>query len=139
MLGQPTPGSANPTNRFTDNSLTTTTATATNNPFNGLLSRSTRVSRYQKKHSLTHTQSFCMTSVQVFFGPLLGFTPSNSKSMHFSPNHSHPFLKHVHTLHQFSKQIDVHIQHDTVMYKAGDKIQSHAIISLYCNKYCVQL
>ena len=82
-------------------------------PFYGSLdfSRTTRVSLYQKKHSLTHTypdhqssficylhllrstasslfnlrawQSFCTTSIQVFFGPSLGLAPSTSYSIHF--------------------------------------------------------
>jgi len=49
-------------------------------------------------HNYQVWQSFSMTSVQVFFGLPLGLTPSTSKSVHFSPNHSHPFLKHVHTI-----------------------------------------
>ena len=80
-------------------------------PFNSLLSGTTRVGRYQKKHSPTHThpdhrtsfiiflhvqrsmasslfslrawQSSRKTSVQVLFGLPLGLGPSTSYSMHF--------------------------------------------------------
>ena len=80
-------------------------------PFNGLLSRTTRVGRYQKKHSPTHThpdhrtsfiiflhlqrsmasslfslrawQSSWTTSLQVLFGLPLGLGPSTTYSMHF--------------------------------------------------------
>jgi len=80
-------------------------------PFNGLLSGTTRVGRYQKKHSPAHThpdhrtsfiiflhlqrsmasslfilrawQSSRTTSVQVLFGLPLGPGPSTSYSMHF--------------------------------------------------------
>ena len=79
--------------------------------FNGLWSRTTRVVRYQKKHSPTHThpdhrtsfinflhllrsiasslfslhawQSSLTTSLQVLFGLPLGLGPSTSYSMHF--------------------------------------------------------
>ena len=79
--------------------------------FNGLWSGTTRVGRYQKKHSPTHTvpdhrtyfinslnllrsiasslfnlsawQSFSTTSLQVLFGLPLGLGPSTSYSMHF--------------------------------------------------------
>ena len=79
--------------------------------FNSLLSGTTRLSRYQKKHSPTHThpddltsfiiflhlqrsmasswfslrawQSSQTTSLQVLFGPPLGLGPSTSYSMHF--------------------------------------------------------
>ena len=80
-------------------------------PFNGRLSRTTRVGRYQKKHSPAHThpgqrtsfitflylqrstasslfslracQSSRTTSFQVLFGLPLGLEPSTSYSMHF--------------------------------------------------------
>ena len=80
-------------------------------PFNGLLSGTTRVGRYQKKHSPTHThpdhrtsfiiflhlhrsmasslfslrawQSSRTTSLQVLFGLPLGLGPSTSYSTHF--------------------------------------------------------
>jgi len=79
-------------------------------PFYSPLSRTTRVSRYQKKHSSTHhpahhpifisffhlprsiasflfklraLQSFCTTSVHVIFGLPLGLEPSTSYSIHF--------------------------------------------------------
>ena len=80
-------------------------------PFNGLLSGTTRVGQYQKKHSPTHThpghrtsfiiflhlqrsmasflfslrawQSSRTTSLQVLFGLPLGLGPSTSYSMHF--------------------------------------------------------
>ena len=80
-------------------------------PFNGSLSRTTRVCRYQKKHSPTHThpghrtsfiiflhllrstassvfslwprQSSLTTSLQVLFGLPLGPGPSISYSIHF--------------------------------------------------------
>jgi len=85
----------------------------THNHFTALwiLSGITQVSWYQKKHSPTHTscdhqpsfisflhllryiasslfnlrawQSFCTTSVQVFFGLVLGLAPSTSYSIHF--------------------------------------------------------
>jgi len=38
-----------------------------------------------------------LTSLQVFFGLPIGFTPF-SYSMHFSPNHCHVILKHAHTI-----------------------------------------
>ena len=80
-------------------------------PFNGLLSETTRVGQYQKKHSPTHThpdhrtsfiiflqlqrstasslfslrawQSSRTTSLQVLFGLPLGLGPSTLYSMHF--------------------------------------------------------
>jgi len=79
-------------------------------PFYGPLSGTTRVSRYQKKHSPTHHpdhhptfisffhlprsiasslfklrawQSFCTTSFHVFFGLHLGLEPSTSYSIYF--------------------------------------------------------
>ena len=69
-------------------------------PFNGLWSGTTRVGRYQKKHSPTHThpdhwtsfinfihlhvwQSSRTTSLQVIFGLPLGLGPSTSYTMHF--------------------------------------------------------
>ena len=88
-------------------------------PFNGPLSRTGRVGRYQKKHSPTHThpdhqtcfinilhllqsiasslfnlcawQSFSTTSVQVFFGLPVGLGPSTSSSMHFFTQSSSSF------------------------------------------------
>ena len=88
-------------------------------PFNGRLSRTTRVGRYQKKHSPTHThpgqrtpfitflhlqrstasslfslrawQSSLTTSFQVLFGLPLGLEPSTSYSMHFFTQSSSPF------------------------------------------------
>jgi len=80
-------------------------------PFYGPLSGTTRVSRYQKRHSPTHRpdrhpvfisifhtlrsiasslfilsawESFCTTSVQVLFGLPLGLEPSTSYSIHFT-------------------------------------------------------
>jgi len=79
-------------------------------PFYGRLSGTTRVSRYQKKHSPTHhsdhhpifisffhlpwsiasslfklhaLQSFCTTSVHALFGLSLGLEPYTSYSIHF--------------------------------------------------------
>jgi len=79
-------------------------------PFYGPLCRTTRVSRYQKKHSPTHHpdhhpifisffhlprsiasslfkirawQSFCTISFHVLFGLPLGLEPSTSYSIHF--------------------------------------------------------
>ena len=88
-------------------------------PFNSLLSGTTLVGQYQKKHSPTHThlddrtsfinfllllrsvasslfslrarQSFLTTSVQVFFGVPLGLGPSTSYSMHFFTQSSSSF------------------------------------------------
>ena len=88
-------------------------------PFNGLLSGTTRVSRYQKKHSPTHTlpdhrtsfiiflhlqqsmasslfslrarQSSQTTSLQVLFGLPLGLGTSTSYSMHFFTQSSSSF------------------------------------------------
>ena len=88
-------------------------------PFNGLLSGTTRVGQYQKKHSPTHTHpdhrtSFIMflhlqrsmasslfslrawqssrtTSVQVLFGLLLGLGPSTSYCVHFFTQSSSSF------------------------------------------------
>ena len=78
--------------------------------FYGPLFRTTRVNRYQKKHSPTHRpdhhpifisffhllrstasslfrlcswQSFCTTSLHVLFGLTLGLEPSTSYSIHF--------------------------------------------------------
>ena len=42
-------------------------------------------------------QPLSTTLHQVFFGLPLDLTPATSKSTHFSPNHSRPFLKHAHT------------------------------------------
>ena len=96
--------------------LTTTTGhththTHTQQPFNDLLSGTTRVGQYQKKHSPTHTypnhqlsfinflhllqsiasslfslhawQTFSTTSLQVLFGLPLSLGPSTSYSMDF--------------------------------------------------------
>ena len=88
-------------------------------PFNGRLSGTTRVGRYQKKHSLAHThpgqrtscitflhlqrsmasslfslrawQSSRTTSFQVLFGLPLGLEPSTSYSMHFFTQSSSSF------------------------------------------------
>ena len=87
--------------------------------FNSLLSGTTWVGRYQKKHSPTHThpvhqasfinflhllrsvvssllnlctwQSFSTTSLQVLFGLPLGLGPSTSNSMHFFAQSSSSF------------------------------------------------
>ena len=86
---------------------------------NGPLSGTTRVSRYQNKHSPIHThpvhqtsfinflhllqsiasslfnlrawQSFSTTSLQVLFGLLLGLRPSTSYSIHFFTQSSSSF------------------------------------------------
>jgi len=91
-----------------------------------ILSGTTRASRYQKKHSPTHThrghqsslicfvhllrsiasslfnprawQSFSTISVQVFFDLPLGLAPSTSYSIHSSPNHCLLFATHAHTI-----------------------------------------
>ena len=88
-------------------------------PFNGRLSATTRVGRYQKKHSPAHThpgqrtsfitllhlqrsmasslfslhvwQSSRTTSFQVLFGLPLGLEPSTSYSMHFFTQSSSSF------------------------------------------------
>ena len=88
-------------------------------PFNGRLSGTTRVGRYQKKHSPAHThpgkrtsfitflhlqrsmasslfslrawQSSRTTSFQVLFGLPLGLEPSASYSMHFFTQSSSSF------------------------------------------------
>ena len=88
-------------------------------PFNGRLSGTTRVGRYQKKHSPAHThpgqctsfitflhlqrsmasslfslhawQSSRTTSFQVLFGLPLGLEPSTSYSMHFFTQSSSAF------------------------------------------------
>ena len=91
--------------------------------FYGPLSGTTRVSRYQKKHSSTHHphhhpifisffhppwsiasflfklcawQSFCTTSLHVFFGLPLGLEPSTSYFIHFVTQ-SVCFLQHMPT------------------------------------------
>ena len=94
-----------------------------NNPFNGPLSRLTRVSQYQWKHSLSHTLSswhiitflhfrrpqhlscifvgcdnLFLTSLQLFFGLPLGLTPSTSKSMHFFTESFSSFLQTYHAI-----------------------------------------
>ena len=94
-------------------------------PFNGPLSGSTQVGRYQKKHSPTYThpghqtsfinflhllrstasslfslwawQSLSTTSLQVLFGLPIGLGPSTSYSMHFTM-YSHLFATHAHTI-----------------------------------------
>jgi len=88
-------------------------------PFNGLWSRTTRVGRYQKEHSPTHThpdhrksfiiflhlqwsmasslfilrawQSSRTTSLQVLFGLPLGLGPSTSYRIHFFTQSSSSF------------------------------------------------
>jgi len=94
---------------WTDDSRTSYTQQQ-QQPFNGPLSGTTRVSRYQKKHSPIHQpdhhpifitffhlprsiasslfklracQSFCTTSFHVFFGLPLSLEPSTSYSIHF--------------------------------------------------------
>ena len=42
--------------------------------------------------------SLSTTSFHVFLGLPLCMAPSTSKVTHFSPNHNHPFLEHVHTI-----------------------------------------
>ena len=97
----------------------TLTSNTHTQPFNGLLSGTTRVGRYQKKHSPTHThpdvrtsfiiflhlqwstasslfslrawQSSRITSLQVLFGLPLGLGPSTSYSMHFFTQPSSSF------------------------------------------------
>ena len=67
--------------------------------FNGLLSGTTRVGRYQKKHSPTASSLFSLrawqssrtTSLQVLFGLPLGLGPSTSYSMHFFTQSSSTF------------------------------------------------
>ena len=93
--------------------------------FNGSLSGTTRVGRYQKKHSPAHThpgqrtsfitflhlkrsmasslfslrawQSSRTTSLQVLFRLPLGLGPSTSYSMHFFTRSSSSFAAHAHT------------------------------------------
>ena len=81
-------------------------------PFNGLSSGTTRVGRFQKKHSPTHTmrhplstssiytsslfnfcawQSFSTISLQVLFGLPLSFGPCTSSCMHFFTQSSSSF------------------------------------------------
>ena len=95
-------------------------------PFYGPLSGTTRVSRYQKKHTPTHhpdhhpifisflhlpqsiasslfklraSQSFCTTSLHVLFGLPLGLEPSTSYSIHFfTQSVSFLFAAHAHTI-----------------------------------------
>jgi len=95
--------------------------------FNGPLSRSTQVSQYQKNHSPTHSASsrplssvvnklaqftvvhsilVSLSSPIMFFcnlSPGFLWPASRSYTFHFmilifSPNHSHLFIKHVHTI-----------------------------------------
>ena len=75
-----------------------------------LLSRTTQVSRYQKKHSPTHTyrghQTLSASSiyydpwhpVQVFFVYLLAWHPPLHTPYISSPNHCHLFAAHAHTI-----------------------------------------
>ena len=98
---------------------TTQTTTTTTSTFNGRLSGTTRVGRYQKKHSPAHThpgqrtsfitflnlqwstasslfslrawQSSRTTSFQVLSGLPLGLEPSTSYSMHFFTQSSSSF------------------------------------------------
>jgi len=91
--------------RFPRTHTHTQPTTTQQQPFYGPLSGTTRVNRYQKKHSPTHHpifisfhlprsiafslfkfrawQSFCTTSVRVLFGLPLGLEPSTSYSIHF--------------------------------------------------------
>ena len=94
--------------RVIQKSLPLDTHTPHTQPFNGLLSGTTRVGQYQKKHSPTYThrtsfiiflhlqrsmasslfslrawQSSQTTSLHVLFGLSLGLGPSTSYSMHF--------------------------------------------------------
>jgi len=90
------------------------------------LSRTTRVSQYHNKHSLTHTyhgqqsslicflhllqsmasppcsiyvpNSLFSQSLQVFFGLPLGLAPSTSYSIHFFSHSCLLFAAHTHTL-----------------------------------------
>jgi len=93
--------------------------------FYGRLSGTTRVSRYQKKHSPTHhpdhhpifitffrllrsivssllklhaSQSFCTTSLHVFFGLPLGLEPSPHIPYISSPNQCLLFATYAHTI-----------------------------------------
>jgi len=110
------------------------THTQTHNRFTALwnLSGTTRVSRYQKKHSPTHTymghqsslsalrsmassifnpralQSFSTISLQVFFGLPLGLVPSTSYSIHFftqSLSSFHSTCPYHHNLFRCSTEI----------------------------------
>ena len=101
------------------------THTHTHNRLTPFCPGTTRVSRYQKKHSSTHThpdnrtsfiiflhlqpsmasnlfslrawQSSQTTSLQVLFGLPLGLGPSTSYSMHFFTQSSSSFAAHAHT------------------------------------------
>ena len=100
-------------------------------PFYGPLSGTTRVSRYQKKHSPTHHpdhhpifisffhlqrsiasslfklrawQSFCTTSLHVLFGLPLGLEPSTWYSIHFLYGGNWK-RKHATILHSFLSQL----------------------------------
>ena len=105
---------------------TTTTTTSATSTILQPLSGTTRVSRYQKKHSYTQTyldhqpsfisflhllqsiasslftlrawQSLCTTSLQILFGLPLGLEPSTSYSIMSSPNHCLLFATHAHTI-----------------------------------------
>ena len=103
------------------------TTTHTQQPIYGPLSGTSRVSRYQKKHSPTHhpdhhpifisffhltrsiasflfklcaLQSFCTTSLHVLFGLPLGLEPSTSYSIHFFTQSVSSFrnTSHAHTI-----------------------------------------
>jgi len=97
----------------------------TQQPFYGTLSRTTWVSRYQKKHSPTHHldhhpifisffhlsrsiasslfnfrawQAFCTTSFHVLFSLPLGLEPSTSYSIHSFTQLVSSFAAHAHTI-----------------------------------------
>ena len=97
----------------------------TQQPFYGPLSGTTRVSRYQKKHSPTHhpdhhpiffsffhlprsigsslfklraSQSFCTTFLHVLFGHLLVWSPPPHTPYISSPNQCLLFATHAHTI-----------------------------------------
>ena len=101
------------------------TATTQQQPFYGPLSGTTRVSRYQKKHSPTHRpdrhpifisffhlprsiasslfklrawQSFYTTSLHVLFGLPLGLEPPPHIPYISSPNQCLLFAAHAHTI-----------------------------------------
>jgi len=99
--------------------ISTLFTTTPQQPFYDPLSGTTRVSRYQKKHSPTHHpifisffhlpqsiasslfnlrawQSFCTTSFHVLFGLPLGLEPSISYSIHFFTQSL--FAAHAHTI-----------------------------------------
>ena len=127
-------------------------------PFNGLWSGTTRVGRYQKKYSPTHThpdhrasfitflhsqrstasslfnlrawQSSRTTSFQVFFGLPLGLEPSTSCSIHFFTQSSSSFRNTWHDV--IHKDTDVFMTPAYIIHYLKKNDWQHPQSTSYC-------